>query len=403
MGGFFMNRKGTDNMSTMSILSFGADPSGKLDSTMAIQQAIDRAAMQGGGIVEVPAGRFLCADLKMKTGVTLQGCASWGYKRMGGCILMLNSSKTDATCLVDLTGAYACTLRDLTISGSTDGWEKGAARTDGSGIHGVYLSFPALGPRGGKTEEDIPTLINCKVCGFSGDAVHYHNVWCFRIQHCQLAASENGLSLCGVDGFILDTWFSANRRWGIHTEEDAYNSSVIVTGCRVEWNEAGGFYVTGARNWQITANSFDRNFGPAVHLDSNHSRIVPFSNTINLTGNNFNRSGVGREGDAASHLVLSEVYNVSVTGNTFMAGAGDDYQGEVTPKYSIVARALKSAAISGNALHNGSTEKVLLDHGGHYEKRSAEDPLCGLRWEANPGCTTLPACYAVPGYFLSMK
>ena len=393
-------------MNRYNILNYGADPSGQQDSSEAIQRAIDEAAADNknlGGIVYVPSGVYLCSNLKMKTGVTLQGSGSWGYRRMGGCVLMLNQNKAEAKCLIDLTGAYACTLSDLTISGSSDGRAPGACRADGSGIHGVYLDYPALGARGGKTEEDIPTLSNCKVCGFSGDAVHYHNVWCFRIQHCQLATSENGLYLCGVDGFIVDTWFSANRQWGINTGDQEYNSSVIVTSCRVEWNRAGGFFVSGARNWQITSNSFDRNFGPAVHLDSNHSRVVPYSNTISVVGNNFNRSGVGRTGDAASHLVLNEVYNVSVTGNTFMAGAEDNYQGEVTPKYGIVVRALKSAVISANTLQNACTEAILVDYGDHYAKESLDDPLDGLIFEHNPGCVTLPACYAMPGYFLSQK
>lgn len=392
----------------IDILSYGADPSGERDSTEAIQRALDEAAKKTGGrggMVYVPEGIYLCADLQMRAGVTLQGCASWGYRRIGGCILKLNQKKKDAVCLLNLTGAYGCTVSHLTISGTDHprGKECGSYREDGNGIHGIYLSYPDMGTRGGKTEEDIPTLEHCKICGFSGDAVHYHNVWCFRIRHCQLCDSQNGLYLRGVDGFILDNWFSANREWGIYTGEDGYNSSVIVTACRVEWNRAGGFFITGARNWQITANSFDRNFGPAVRLDSNHSRVIPYSNTISVTGNNFNRSGVGREGDDAAHLVLNEVYSVTVTGNTFMAGAQDNYQGEVSPKYAIAVRSLKSVVICSNAMQNACTERLLVDHGGHFAKGVPEDTLDGLIYRDNPGCVTLPECYKVPGYFLSVK
>lgn len=43
------------------VVSYGADPSGRADSTAAIQRAIDAAGAAGGGIVALPAGRYLVA------------------------------------------------------------------------------------------------------------------------------------------------------------------------------------------------------------------------------------------------------------------------------------------------------------------------------------------------------
>jgi hypothetical protein len=55
----------------VSIVDFGAVPDGKTVNTAAIQKAIDRVHENGGGRVEVPAGRFLTGSVIMKTGVEL--------------------------------------------------------------------------------------------------------------------------------------------------------------------------------------------------------------------------------------------------------------------------------------------------------------------------------------------
>lgn len=57
------------------VLAYGADPTGKTDSTAAIQQAIDAAAAAGGGLVWLPAGRYRCdAVLSIeRSGIVLRG------------------------------------------------------------------------------------------------------------------------------------------------------------------------------------------------------------------------------------------------------------------------------------------------------------------------------------------
>jgi hypothetical protein len=50
---------------------YGADPSGKLLATTAIQTAIDRVFQSGGGIVLVPRGSYRVQALAVKSGVTL--------------------------------------------------------------------------------------------------------------------------------------------------------------------------------------------------------------------------------------------------------------------------------------------------------------------------------------------
>lgn len=58
----------------VSVIDFGADPTGAADSTSAIQQAIDSLS-PGGGVVDVPAGVYRCDDVLAVTtpGTVLRG------------------------------------------------------------------------------------------------------------------------------------------------------------------------------------------------------------------------------------------------------------------------------------------------------------------------------------------
>lgn len=57
-----------------SVIKFGADPTGHILSTTAIQAAIDTCACEGGGRVAIPAGIFLIGTLWLKSNVELHLC-----------------------------------------------------------------------------------------------------------------------------------------------------------------------------------------------------------------------------------------------------------------------------------------------------------------------------------------
>ena len=60
----------------LSVLETGAVADGKTDCTAAFQQALDKVAAAGGGIVNVPAGQFrINGAIKIPGLVTLQGIA----------------------------------------------------------------------------------------------------------------------------------------------------------------------------------------------------------------------------------------------------------------------------------------------------------------------------------------
>lgn len=377
------------------VTEFGADPNGKTDSSPAFQSAIDQASKAAGGqggVVLVPPGIYLCRDVQLRPQVRLQGSGTWGYRTTGCCVLRLPPDAQDACCVLNLTGAFSCTVENLVLQGRGEAF--------GAAIHGFYLHHDVLGMQSGRTQEDIPTLRNCKAEDFSGDGIHFHNIWCFRLLDCQVRRCEHGLSLGGVDGFILNCWFSKNRGWGIQCEKDCGpNAAEIVTACRIEWNAGGGILLTSAEKWQIGNTSFDRNGGPAVAVQASKNRRCPECHTITLSGNLFNRNGFCSEGEANCHLLLHDAFNIAVTGNSFLAGAEDNYQGQVSPQYCVVAGNLKSVVISGNVMQNGCTKQTLLDLGSHCE----DEDNSGLLWQQNVGAPASGRCYAVSGYFMPAK
>jgi len=77
---------------------FSAPVDGKTDATAAIQSAVDSVAQSGGGVVFLPAGRYLCTgNLTLKEGVTLRG----DYKEPDGAI---NQFKVAGTILMPTSG-----------------------------------------------------------------------------------------------------------------------------------------------------------------------------------------------------------------------------------------------------------------------------------------------------------
>ena len=56
---------------TLSITDFGAKPDGQMKNTFAIQQAIDRCSVLGGGTVAIPAGNWLTGAIALKSNVLI--------------------------------------------------------------------------------------------------------------------------------------------------------------------------------------------------------------------------------------------------------------------------------------------------------------------------------------------
>jgi hypothetical protein len=99
------------------ITDFGAKPDGVTDCTPLIQQAIDAASVKGG-VVQVPAGRWLCrGHLELKMGVHLAGInqAPQSWEPASGSILLPTEGRNDEKAPAFIEMRSSTSVQGLTI------------------------------------------------------------------------------------------------------------------------------------------------------------------------------------------------------------------------------------------------------------------------------------------------
>ncbi len=332
-----------------NIIDFGAIGDGITDCTKAVQAALDEASTCSGKVI-VPPGKYMVGHLDMKgQGVSIEGTSAWSYRSDGASTFVLNDADTDS--MINITGAFGCAIRGMSLCGNKLGDAKNHP------IHGVKLYWDQYN---GGSEEDTPTIDDCRIGNFSGDGVHLEHIWCFSVRHSMLHNNGgNGLFLDGWDGFILDNWFSFNEGWGIKGGNVV--ASITATGNRVEWNYSGGFNFNFGDSYNITGNFFDRSHGPAIDLggDKNVSLVT-------ITGNIFRRSGAYKEipfinKEDSCHLRMVNCSNIVVTGNTMRVGRNDGGGGVLTPHYGIIIRENTECIVKNNTMMTGALAELVVE------------------------------------------
>lgn len=344
----------------LNVRQFGAKGDGKTDDTGAIQKTIDAAAEQGGAVF-VPPATYACGELHVRPRVALIGVPSWSYQGPGGSILKLIDP--NASCLLNITGAYGATIDGLSLEGAKLGKE----------IHGIFLNKPDYGKR-----EDAFRIERCQVVRFTGDAVRLSRVWCFSIRHSMLAYSGgDGVYCRGWDGFLMDNWFSGNGRAGFAGRVES--ASNTLTGNRIEWNRDAGILLAAAGHYNITGNYIDRSGTSGIHLVE-----AGKCKQMTITGNLIYRSGKYAElGTPDScQMRIEAASGATVIGNTMNMGRDDDGKGSYSPSYGIVYKQLENCVIKDNVLHNGCLRELMVDKGDHRD---------GVIVKDNPGCVFKPA------------
>lgn len=209
----------------LNVVDFGAKADGKTDCTEAFQRTIDALGARGGRI-DVPAGEYVVGEVRPKPGVTLQGAAGYSFRRTdAGTTLKLRKDATSRA-LVNFTGAYGATIRDLALVGDMDcvnDITQSDAVKAGSGrvVHGVALLKDSYG-----TEEDYPLVDHCNIRGFSDDGIHFRKIWCSNVRNALIDANGgDGICIEGWDVFITNNEIFGNAGYGIHGVPDGHESA----------------------------------------------------------------------------------------------------------------------------------------------------------------------------------
>jgi Pectate lyase superfamily protein len=324
----------------------GAAGDGKTNDTAALQRALDAAGRTTGGVF-LPPGTYLAGELHVPAGVAVVGVPAWNYSGPGGSVLQL--ADPAAFCLLNLTDARGAAIQGLALEG----------RNLGTGIHGIATKRVKWGEH-----EDDFRIEGCQIVRFSGDGVHLECAWCFSVRHCMMGYNGgDGLSLRGWDGFLIDNWFSGNKRAGFAARQE--NASVTFTANRIEWNGEENFVITGGDGYQITGNFFDRAGTVGIALRKGRGPCTQ----VTLTGNFIKRSG--KLADTASHdsaqVLLEECEGVTCIGNTLQAGRDDGGTGVWSPAYGIIHHGLRNCIVKDNVLHDGAIKQLMLDMGAGTE------------------------------------
>lgn len=351
--------------------SHGAVGDGVQDDTEALQSALDDAALSGQTVF-LPAGRYLCSTLRLPPRAILRGEQGWGYRHVGGAVL--EPCGGDAVCLLDLSGAKGAVLEGLCLVG----------RPRGSGPrHGVFLANARQGVP--HRSEDGLRIEHCRITGFPGDGIHLQRVWVFHVCHCLVDHNGgDGLHVRGCDGTLATNSLTGNGGAGFRS--DTWTRAIHLSSNRIEWNRDGGVDFTYGASYQIVGNFFDRATGPALcaRLPAGATEELA-AEYVTISGNLIRRSGTHRADDSSSenaHVRLERVRGVVLCGNVLVAGVDDLGEGTMSPAHAFVLRGLQDAVISGNALANGATRTLFLDHGGHGQgvviRDNPGDPASGV-------------------------
>ncbi|MBQ0025626.1 MAG: right-handed parallel beta-helix repeat-containing protein [Bacteroidales bacterium] len=337
--------RNADRGRTIDVTSFGAKGDGKASDTEAIQRALNEAGNYGGAIY-FPAGVYCCHDLKVPANVMLKGEPVWHYKREAvGAVLQLDDPR--AECLLNITDAFGVHIYGLVLNG--------LGRQDRQ-IHGIFLN----NPKEWSAKEDSIVIDDIKVMNFSGHGVYLNRIWLFIIRHSHFIGNFcDGVRIKGWDGFVTDNQFSGNWGNGFGCEE--VGATVMFTANRVEWNHEYGLRLCNGDDWNITGNSFDRNYGAGLFAEN--------MKAVTITGNVFRRCGKDSallsEGEKSCQVRLDGCNGLCMSGNTCLAGKDDGGKGLFTPQVGFIISKLSYCVISSNTLWQGYMQDMIVDFGGH--------------------------------------
>lgn len=331
-----------------SIVDYGADSTGNIDSTLAIQSAIDAANAAGGGVVFIPAGTYSITTIDLRLGVSIYG-AGYASKLIStgtGNIIQY----VDGTGLVPLENVF---IRDFYINGTNNSggsgiWIQGFVESEISGMH--IHDVEAFGS----------LVFGAKKCKFLHNTIDTTRVW-------------DGMTLSvggSTDNIIKGNYVLNSNDSGIGFTA---STGTVCVGNIVDRTDVlqGGLYrapgidASGAQNAVITGNYVIGNqdgilLTTHVNTKINPKRVVVSGNTIadSLYGVNVGISGAGPYVGAIEEIAITgnkifsaSVQGIHVDGYYDISVTGNDVSNCGT---GILVTNISDVTISANNCYNNS-------------------------------------------------
>ncbi len=212
------------------ISDFGAVADGKTLNTAAIQQAIDAAATAGGGVVEIPAGRFLSGSIFLKNGVEL-------YLDEGAVLFGSNQIEDYPKRETRIEGHFEPWRMALVNAQQMDRVRIGGkGRLDGNGVTfwQAFWKRREENPRCTNLEVERPRLMfidRCRDVRIEGIALQDSGFWNLHVYRCRdvvieglritIPSAVNGLRGPSTDGMDIDSSQNVTvRKCYISTNDD---------------------------------------------------------------------------------------------------------------------------------------------------------------------------------------
>lgn len=306
----------------------GADPTGKVDSTAAIQKCIDSLPATGGE-VHVPAGTYLVdptVSLKFRDNMWLHldpaavlvlksndapryGClAIKGVQNVlvsGGTIQGDRATHTFATQKVtkdnthewghaiQMFGCSKVTVRDITLKDCTgDGISMSSSNVDGKPgdelVDDIFVK-DVISTNNRRQGISVGKATNVVI---QGGEISYING----------TAPQDGIDIEPEAGgktdrvFIDGVHIHHNKANGIEsnhrTNVDSPITNVQVTNCLIEYNGACGMYMTGAESLEVFNNNIVNNGQTGLMIGPRSTGVHVAENTF---GFNYTRGGPGKD------------------------------------------------------------------------------------------------------------
>jgi hypothetical protein len=385
---------------TVSVTSYGADPTGANDSTSAFNQAIS-AANAAGEAVWIPSGTFLIGShLQIQAG-TIEGAGDW-YSQI----------KTNE--LIDNTSAVAgpINLSGFAILGSTVGRhdDSTANAIDGSlgsgwTVNGLWIQDTNVGLWLQYGNSNC-TVENSVIESTDADGVNFNG---------------NASSCTVKNNFIRGTGDDSLAIWSYPTADSnitfANNTIVAPT-------LANGIADYGGSNNTISNNvvADDNALGSGIDISNEEflSPFTPLSGTINVTGNYLIRAGAYNPNwDHPMGAVQFDSYDSAFTGVTvnysggaildspyeafeFVSGSGNGYAASGISISNVnvanVGTVVMQAETTGSASVSGVTASGVGVPGAYnnaYPSNTAGGYTFNLG-SGNSGWSTTPVLTAFP-------